>query len=127
MPKPAGRRTKAATVSATLPKKWIIKWTDEAAQPTPATTCCPTCNGILELYDDLAELGVAQPVTWADKVQECRTKTLQYMGHFLRCTLQQQHISACLDHVVANPTHVHVVVDYKVRRWCVCFVHLESI
>jgi ribosomal 50S subunit-associated protein YjgA (DUF615 family) len=48
------------------------------------------------------------------KLQKYRARTLQYMGHLLRCTLQQHCINRCLDKVVANPTHAHVVVDYKV-------------
>ncbi len=109
-----GRKPAAADGAAALPKKWTIRWT-EAPLVSPATVACPSCDGILELYD--AVLGVGWydvPPTWIDKVHKCRTRTLQYMGHFLRCAVQQHHISEALEAVVANPSHAHVIVDFKV-------------
>ena len=114
-----------------LPKKWAIKW-PEGTGGAGAVMSCEGCNQVPQLYDDLrAACPLTDDAALAKLAKYCE-QSLLYMGHMLRCCVQQAHINALMATLHDNPTHAHVVVDYKVREFagaCVfggagCFICL---
>ena len=112
-----------------LPKKWALKWPPGLAPEGPPPTACAGCNIVHELYEDVAaalgeelepgsNLILGGTPRTADeaaaKVAKCKERTTVYMGHLMRCCVQQHYIKQLIASVVANATHIHVVFDYKV-------------
>jgi hypothetical protein len=67
-----------------------------------------------QLYDDLCAACPPGDDATLAKLAKYRERSLLYMGHMLRCCVQQAHINALMATLHDNPTHIHVVVDYKV-------------
>jgi len=122
-----------------LPKKWTIKWT-EGTGGAGAIMSCGGCNQVPQLYDDIkAGVPADDDATLAKLAKYCE-HSLLYMGHMLRCCVQQAHINALMASLHDNPTHVHLVVDYKVGElvgWgsslqtllstcCVCILRVQQ-
>ena len=60
------------------------------------------------------QVGPAADVAALAKLAKYCEQSLLYMGHMLRCCVQQAHINARMASLHDNPTHVQMVVDYKV-------------
>ncbi len=97
------------------PKKCTLKWPESKPPTEPAAMSCAGCNTVADLYDTVAAAAAPETLQqWRDKLCVCRARTMAYMGHMLRCCVQQHYISLLIQSVVANPRHAHIVVDYKV-------------
>ena len=68
-----------------------------------------------QLYDDIRAACPPTDDGALAKLAKYCERSLLYMGHMLRCCVQQAHINRLLASLHDHPTHVHVVVDYKVR------------
>jgi hypothetical protein len=79
---------------------------------------CSGCNQVPQLYDDVkAAVPAADDAALAKLAKYCE-QSLLYMGHMLRCCVQQAHINTRMASLHDNPTHAHIVVDYKVGWGC---------
>ena len=114
-PPPTAAAVLAPKPGKALPRKWTLKWPAGFAPEGPPPVVCASCHIIHELYEVL-EAAVAEPADLAAvaKVAKCKERTTLYMGHLMRCCVQQHYINQLIASVAANPTHVHVVFDYKV-------------
>jgi hypothetical protein len=115
-PAPPAPPGPAKAPAAVLPKKWTIKW-PEGTGGAGAIMSCEGCNQVPQLYDDLrAACPPVDDAALAKLAKYCE-QSLLYMGHMLRCCVQQAHINALMATLHDNPTHAHVVVDYKVSMF----------
>lgn len=110
---PAAQATGSTRKPVTTVKKWTIKWL-ETGCADPGTMCCTACNAVSRLYDDAAR--AVDDSGLEDKLARCRARTMLYMGHLLRCSVQTRYIARLVESVVHDPAHVHMCVDYKVRK-----------
>jgi hypothetical protein len=74
---------------------------------------CHECNIMARLYDLVAEVSDGWHIE--AKAEKLRQRSMQYMGHLLRCSVQQAAITRLTDSVTRDPRHIHLCVDYKVR------------
>jgi hypothetical protein len=54
------------------------------------------------------------------RLETCGDNVLRFMGHQLRAAACQQEIKLCEARVAADPTFMHIVVDFKVRAGLFC-------
>jgi hypothetical protein len=80
---------------------------------------CSGGNQVPQLYDDVKTAVPAADDAALAKLAKYCEHSLLYMAHMLWCCIQQAHINARMASLHDNPTHVHMLVDYKVSRACV--------
>jgi hypothetical protein len=101
-------------VAPSLPKKWTIKW-PEGVGGMGAIMSCEGCNQVPQLYADVRAACAETDDEAVAKLAKYCENSMAYMAHMLRCCVQQAHINALMESLHDNPTHAHLVVDYKVR------------
>ena len=105
-------------------------------EPPAPSLVCVCCNDCITLHDTcqiirkaiethgvqevvLSEHSYSQPVVLDQeavlkRLLQCEKGLVRLMAHVLRCTAQAFEVRKLEAEVARNPTHKHIVVDFKV-------------
>lgn len=76
-------------------------------------------DAFLSFEKDVADMSIEDVKV---ELSKCGERTLRLMAHQLRCATQSRHIKLLEELVATDPSHIHIIIDFKVHGFALVSV-----